>query len=322
MNSFIMEQIHNFDKKWMASELLEKYYTEELLSRFLVIFIKNNKLSFGKYKFNNENLLKKYNILNRKRPLILFFKDMLKKYIINDTIIILYIADGYCYDNTPVFSYAVPLGINGLIIPHFDIIKITELAEKFNNYNPPQNKIKDDIYFKGGPSSIKRSRIREKLENENLPINVVVHSKEFEEPQHMKDHKYLLDLCGVKPQSLRFKLLTLTDRFVIRISFYDSSRGEIGYWKQYCDYLYKENRDYIHLQYDFNYDKVIPENIYNKVVSDIKTVYDFIEARPKLYNSIVSNMNTKSKKLTYDNALKYTAKLINAYTKNILIYDL
>ena len=38
----------------------------------------------------------------------------------------------------------------------------------------------------------------------------------------------------------------------------------------------EENNDYIHLIYDFNYDKEIPDDIYKKIISDIKERYTFI----------------------------------------------
>jgi len=65
----------------------------------------------------------------------------------------------------------------------------------------------------------------------------------------MKDHKYLLDLAGWKPWSLRLKFLFLLDRIPIRISFYNSKIGETYYFNQYFDYIFKENIDYINLKY-------------------------------------------------------------------------
>ena len=57
---------------------------------------------------------------------------------------------------------------------------------------------------------------------------------------------------------------------VFRISFYDSKRRitnqEKGYFQQSIDYLFKENRDYIHLIYNFDYDKEIPPYIYIKCI--------------------------------------------------------
>ena len=42
----------------------------------------------------------------------------------------------------------------------------------------------------------------------------------------MKKYKYLLDLPGFKPWSVRFKFLTISKRLIFRISFYNSKFNE------------------------------------------------------------------------------------------------
>ena len=205
------------------------------------------------------------------------------------------------------------------MFPSFDCIKLDDLKQTFNNYKI--DKTNNDIYFKGGQSSKKKSQIREKLESEKKPFNIIVSSKNFEEPYKMKDHKYLLDLPGVKPWSVRFKKLTFTNRLIIRISFYNSIKNEKSYWKQFTNLIYKENKDYIHLVYDFDYDKKIPQNIYNNIVKDIIKVYNYYENNYEEYKKITSHMTKTSKKLTLNFTLKYIAKILNEYTKHLIILD-
>jgi hypothetical protein len=92
-----------------------------------------------------------------------------------------------------------------------------------------------------------------------------------------------------------------------------------GCFQKGTDYLFKENKDYVHLLYDFNYDKEIPQNIYKKIVTDIKDKYIYYENNQKEYKKMVSNMKTASKKLNIDEMLKYLHTLIETYTKKILI---
>ena len=314
MNKFILNQINKFKVKYSCKELIEKYL---FIEKFFIIYIHDNIIDL---RYNSGS-----DFLNRKIRIIKLLENTLANHKINDTIIILYYADGYCNDNTPVFSFALPDGFLGLIFPHFDIIDIegNTLNNKINSiikYKP--KKIINDIYFKGGANTKKRNTIRERLEKENFPINVVLYSTTHEEQCRMKDHKYLLDLPGVKPWSVRLKYLTVMERLIIRISFYDPSRGEESYWKQVIDYLLTENKDYIHLIYKMNYDIPINNNLYKKILVDINKIYKEFENNDKKYDKIVKNLKKKTEKINVENIYKYVAKLINSYTKNIIIMDL
>lgn len=314
MNKFILNQINRFKVKYSCKELIEKYLS---IGRFFIIYIHDNIIDL-RYDSSPD-------FLNRKMLIIKLLKNTLAKHKINDTIIILYYADGYCNDNTPIFNFALPDGILGLIFPHFDIINIKEntLNNKINSiikYKP--KKIINDIYFKGSPNTKKRNTIRERLEKENFPINVILYSNTYEDQRTMKDHKYLLDLPGVKPWSVRLKYLTVMERLIIRISFYDPSRGEKSYWKQVIDYLLTENKDYVHLIYKTNYDIPINNNLYKKILFDINKIYEEFENNDKKYDKMVKNLKKKSEKINVENIYKYVAKLINSYTKNIIIMDI
>ena len=106
---------------------------------------------------------------------------------------------------------------------------------------------------------------------------------------------------------------------IFRVSFYNYDNGEKGYFRQSFDYLFKEDKDYIHLIYDFNYDKEIPQEIYKKIVNDIKEKYIYYENNQKEYYKIVTNMKKASKKLNLDEMLKYLYTLIETYTTKLLI---
>ena len=307
MDTFIKNQIQSFkNNKFDLEDLIKKYIDN---NRFIILKIVNNKLDLKYIKHND--------ILQRRSLFIKTMEKTLENYKIKDSIIILYSCDGYSYNNDPILNYALPDNKLGFIFPAFDFIKWDNYNYTFNNvkksfetYQP--NKIMNDIYFKGGKSSLKRTQIREKLEKESFPFNINLSSNVFEEPFYMKKHKYLLDLPGVKPWSVRLKNLFMTESLVIRISFFDSKKGETSFWKQVPDAFFKENVDYIHLIYDVDYNNEIPPKIYNKIKQDIIRVYTYYENNPKEYNKIVKNMIKKSKKMTMNTIFKYIAKLINA----------
>jgi hypothetical protein len=311
MNKFIDNQIKLFKIKYSTKKLINKYIDNP---KYIILEIINNKIN-----------LEYANNSTRGELFVKIIEKTLEKYKINDTIIILHIADGYSYDDNPIFNYALPDGKLGLIFPDFNFIKYNLVGtfddnkNLFDNYK--SNKIHNDIYFKGNKTSAKKSRIREKLENENKPFNVIVSNEIHEEPYKMKDHKYLLDLPGFKPWSIRFKFLPLCERLFIRVSFYNSKYNETSHWKLLADSIYTENKDYIHFVYDVDYDNRIPSKIYNKIKKDILKTYYYFENHKNKYNKIVSHMTKKSKKLTFDYALKYIKRIINKYTKLLLILD-
>ena len=160
------------------------------------------------------------------------------------------------------------------------------------------------MFFRGGLTSKNKSKIREKVQKEKLPFNVKLNQQKNEFIGNFKSHKYLLDLAGVKPWSVRLKYLLIMNSLIFRVSFYNSDNGEKGYFQQSTDYLFKENKDYIHLIYDFNYDKEIPAEIYKKCITDIKQKYIYYENNQKEYDRIVTNMNNATKKLNLDEMLK------------------
>jgi hypothetical protein len=349
MKKFIKSQIDSFDKKkYKKSDLLKSNIIEDYPMLFK-IEIKNNKMIYDTKIVQNVFINIKEGI-DRKERLINILQKMLDKYKVKDTVLLLSYVDGYFWKkDIPVFNYAVPIGKKGLIFPNFDILDFKEdgklydfdeIKNKIENY--PNEKIKDDIFFRGGITSKNRSKIREKIQFENNPFNVRLikpeifnSSKRFlllfklalnesrlveiETISSFKNHKYLLDLPGVKPWSVRLKYLFLMNSPIFRISFYNSKNDEKGYFQQSFDYLFKENKDYVHLIYDFNYDEEIPQNIYIKCVNDIKNKYSYYENNNTEYKKVVNNMKKASKNLNLDEMLKYLHTLIETYTEKLLI---
>ena len=326
MKKFIKSQIDSYDKKtYKKIDLLKKYKIHLEIPALFLLIIKNNKLIYDKTIFEGFHIYENEG-LNRKKRIINILQKMLDKYKVNDTSLIINYADGYNWKlNMPVFNFSVPIGSQGLIFPNFDIFDF-EIQNKCYNFDNMKNKIQkydikkdedNDIFFRGGITSKNKTKIREKLVYEKLPFNVKLNQPEF--IGNFKKHKYLLDLPGVKPWSVRLKYLFVMNSVVFRISFYNSKNGEKGCFQQSFDYLFKENKDYIHLIYDFDYDKEIPHHIFIKCVNDIKEKYIYYENNQSEYKKMVSNMKKASKKLNLDEMLKYLHTLIETYTEKLLI---
>jgi hypothetical protein len=316
MNEFIHEQIDSYHgKKYKKSDLKIKD------DKIFMVEIKNNKLIYNKN-------FKVYPATPGRIPKIINILTLLvSKYSITDTLLLIYTADGYFWKkDIPVFNYAGPLGKQGLIFLNFDVLKFL-LSDKIIDYDDVKllckkyepADIKNDMYFKGSSASLGGNKIREHLSKEPLPIHVDLNTQgPREEIYKIKNHKYILDLPGVKPQSLRLKYLYLMDRVIIRVSFYDSSMNETSYWRQYYDFIMNDD-DYIHLKYDVHYDKPLTKIEYIKIKKDILKKYYEFEQNPKLYKDTVKNMNKKRRYLTVNNAFKYLYHVIEEYTHNLLI---
>ena len=349
MKKFIKSQIDSFDKKkYKKSDLLKSNIIEDFPMLYR-IQIKNNKMIYDTEIIKNVFIDIKEGV-DRKERLINILQKMLDKYKVKDTVLILSYVDGYFWKkDIPVFNYSVPIGKKGLIFPNFDILDFKDdgIVYDFDGIkdkieNRPVKKIKNDIFFRGGLTSKNRSKIREKIQYEKIPFNVrlikgglndiynrflfllkiAINATDLVESKFInsfKKHKYLLDLPGVKPWSVRLKYLFVMNSVVFRISFYNSKNGEKGYFQQSYDYLFKENKDYIHLIYDFNYDEEIPKNIYIKCVNDIKEKYTYYENNENQYKKMVTNMQKASKKLDLDEMLKYLHTLIETYTEKLLV---
>jgi hypothetical protein len=329
MKKFIQSQIDSFNGKiYKKSDLLKKnlLITSPMLFK---IEIKNNKIFYDKKIVDNVFINKKEKV-DRKIRIINILQKMLDKYKVKDTILIICFVDGYFWRNDiPVFNFSLPVGCQGLIYPNFDILDYYVEDKKYN-FDQMKNKIEkypitqndNDLFFRGDRTSLYKSKIREKMQYEKLPFNVKL--RQYVYIGEFKNHKYLLDLPGVKPWSVRLKYLFLMNSLVFRVSFFNSNNGtkddgEKGGFQQSFDYLFKENRDYIHLKYDFFYDKEIPHDIYKKCINDIKEKYIYYENNQNEYKKIVNNMKKASKKLNLDEMLKYLHTLIENYTEKLLI---
>jgi hypothetical protein len=335
-NPFIANQIESFKgQTFSKKDIFNLYKNQTEKAKFVVFEIKNNKCI-------PYNEIDKQDFSLRSTLVYYLLVETLKKYTVKDTIIVINIADGYYYHKSklmPCFNWALPDGIPGFIFPHFDIYHfsshlitkninniinnsisgtIDEIRETFYKY--PKKRIPiQDVYFKGGPNTIKSNRIRELLESiKNTILNINLDKDSPESIYELKNHKYLLDLPGVKPQSLRFKYLFFTERTIIRISFYNSKYNELSYWKQFIDSFVEEDVDYIHLQYDFDYFYKLSDSQINIIKNDIINTVIKLEKDTEYKKKINKNAYNKGKLITFDNTLYYIKELLNSYTDNLI----
>ncbi len=319
MQCFIKEQLNLYHDKYTYHD-----FNKIKKPTVIIIQIKNNEIIHKDIKHIDNASIK---LNDRYVSIIKILQLLVSKYKLNDTILAINHLDGYDYDyDLPIFNFAVPLGKKGLIFLNMDLLNFyykkntfytfNEVKQLITEYSPPT--IINDIYFKGNNVTIRKSKIREQLMTAIKPFNIVTIKDFSEEIPNLKNHKYLIDLPGYKPWSVRLKYLLLMGRPIIRVSFYNSKFNELSHWRQYYDCYFKENEDYIHLKYDIDYDVKLTPSKYKEIKKDIIQIYHTLEKNPSLYKKIVSNCNLKKKYLSIDNALKYLYLLIQEYTDKLI----
>ena len=334
MEEFIDKQIMSFNKK--KYNLLSKHI--EILNKypFLVfVIIKNNNIYEIKYKKT-----KIRQIYDREKKINDIFTFFLQKYNIQDTHLFINMSDCFFWrEDIPVFNWVLPDGLQGLIFPDFDILNsfidddkeynFDEAIQKCINYEP--SKINNEIFFIGQPTSFFRKNLNKISEN---PLKIIIFEKtkynlniikfnkkvqyNYMQMPEYKNYKYLFDLPGYRPWSVRLKYLFFMDRYIIRISFYNSLWNETSYWKHWFDYLFDEN-DYSHLIYDdLEYGEKLDDKMMSKIKNDILEIYNDLEKHPEKYKKAIDNIKQKRKELNLDNTMKYLYTLISRYTDEIL----
>ena len=321
MNNFIKEQIDSYNgKKYSIKNDLQSFVNN---ISYLYIKIINNKVFANNPPNHFHNI--QY-LLERKKEIIKLIKNSIKLNKINNTEIIIKLSDNYLWEfDIPCFNLIITKNKQGFIFPHYDFINFNKLGIdydtlklKIQNYNPEI--IENNIYFKGRNTTNIKSNIRFMLSKLKYPFSIKISRGENLEPIYfLKKHKYLLDLPGAQPWSVRFKYLCLCERVFIRISFYNSKFEEKDYWKQFSDLYFRENIDYVHLKYDINFEKPLTKKIFIKISKDIENIYNKFEENPILYKQMVNNLKKSAEKLSLNNVYEYISKMINSYTKNLLI---
>lgn len=216
--------------------------------------------------------------------------------------------DSYEYKyNYPIFSFAKPKNKLGLLYPDFNFLKIFNKIKKFD-LHCNDNKI-NKIYFKGNSTSKKRSTIREKMSllQDPFEINIDKKNKPY---YNICKYKYLLDLPGNKPWSVRLIELYMSRSLPIRVIFHYSKWNE-DIWIQFYENMFPNKISYIEVKYDLNYDKEMSDNIIDEIKNKCLIIYKYFNKNPKLYKYIINENYLKVKALTIDH--------IGYYMYNILI---
>lgn len=253
-----------------------KYVADRDLS--LIPLINNNKYKIiggysilqilnGKIKiyYNVSNELKKVfqPRYNQSKLLLETLQTKLKNKKFPNITIPLYVGDSYAWDyNGPYFCFSKPENKNGLLFPHWNFVNWDKTKETFKKecILPWKERI-SDIYFKGDKTSQPHSQIREKLAKIYPSIQL---SGPYQPPISMCKYKYVFDLPGRFPWSVRSPLLELSNSQIIRIDLFNQRWNEKP-WIQFYDY-----KDTISLKLNTQYMKPLSEKNINEIQIYVK----------------------------------------------------
>jgi hypothetical protein len=216
------------------------------------------------------------------KKLLISLQSKLSNKKFPDIVIPIYAGDNYLWDyNGPYFCYAKPSNKNGLLFPHWNFVNWDKTKLNFEkSCNLPWNERIDEIdniYFKGDATSKVHSQIREKLAKIYPSIKL---SGPFEPPTTMCNYKYVFDLPGRLPWSVRSPILELVGAHPIRFLLYYKKWDE-NPWVQFYEYKVPYG---LHL--DINYNKPISDENIEK----IKSYVSKFQNKRSLYKSDVADL--------------------------------
>jgi hypothetical protein len=213
-----------------------------------LLIISNNQISLFAEKVKNHPGLAQ---IGTER--IEFVKSLLKGIIkkghnLPDLIVPFNIGDSYMYDyNGPYFCWSKPINKNGLLFPHWNFKDWNSTVRKFKDASLPWNERKQGPFFRGNDTTRKKSNIRKVLSKH---FSSIILTPPFNKPPtEMCEYKYIFDIAGGKPWSIRSPFAELSQAHIIRpLQFY--SKWDEKPWVQFYDV-----NEPTGFKLDTNYDK-------------------------------------------------------------------
>ena len=309
--------LDNFENKqwnyWRSISLekrmsIIKKLTQRRFNGLLKIEIRNKKIITDNYERENEsskNCIK--SILSALKHIV---------HDLPDCIFFLYCKPGYGYRiekklklAVPIFCFAKPRNKpEKIIIPDFTFFN-TKIDNRELNWDEQKEiilkkcqnlkKQKNIIYFRGADSTDVtdlRKKIGRFIDNS---IIIIANEGKMREPMYnFCKYKYLLDLPGKQPWSVRFKYILLMPSVCIKltqITKYTDSKIIEDEWVSYINKFVEPNKDYIDVRF---------ECIDNKI--DFKKLGEKVKIAKERKDSLRKNQVNKITMNTIYESLKNT----------------
>lgn len=290
-------------------------------SLHIKLVIKDGKIEIVK----DDSFLDSHNRIPRAKQFIEKTLEYIKKnnYKSIDGEFIMSIGDSFDIDpKIPIISYSKPKNVKGFLFPDFHMNLLEEKKELFEEKCSDIEKI-NKIYFKGNSTSKNNTKIREKLSPLSDDIlNISLDKTDFKPFYDICRYKYVLDIPGNRPWSVRLIELYLSKSLPLRINFYSSEKKNNKFykydqWIQFYELMFPENESYINFAYNNYYLQEISNNKIQQIKKDLINKYKYFEKNPELYYKIVNENFEKTKYFTMNHIYYYIYKMFKYYNKLI-----
>jgi hypothetical protein len=334
IKKILQDTIDIYFKPWVNNsniikfrQEIETFYNENKISKYIVkINIENNKIKY----FDSDHLvnLRPY-ATQRAEILRNFITRILNGLKINIKNITFYVTmhDYVVSTKYPIFGYAKEHNKNGILIPDWTFfypyksnIKENWNKQKYNIIKKCEltnfNDKKDIIFFQGANTSSnyhdsRKTDIRNNLKIESKNNNkmiILLNSKIQSSPSDWCNYRYLYDLPGARPWSVRLKELFLTKSLIIKVDVKN-------YWINFYSNIFIPNEDYIQLFFKETTNKSIKKKEASKIYNLTNKIIMYINTKPNMYNIITNRAFEKIKMLDMNMLVFYFETLFIKYLK-------
>jgi len=307
------------NKNKLVKDLNDYYNKNYIKEKLIKVSVINNRLYY-----NISHLLTFFKL--RANIIIEMFKIAIQRLLANkirlNNFVFYFTVNDYNISKTlPIFAFAKPINDVSILIPDWTFVNAYKNKIKgdwdsiMSTIKNTKTKIKNNIiYFQGSNTSAKKQDIvdtkyvnykkdiRKSIEtlSQSNPTFVINIDKPSESVLEWKQYKYVLDLPGAYPWSVRLKELFAMRSLVIKVD------TKIR-WVNFFSPLFEPNVDYVSITYDNN-DSVekIGKDVYEKLIKK----YDYMENNPEYVERMISNGYNKINKLTMNNVIEYIILLL------------
>jgi len=339
-----MDEFMSEIKKIIVEQIKPFKYNQGVLDEMEQIFLTNNKYKKALLKIiikdNKMEIIRDTTADNQKINTMIELLKKFQKYaddnnkkILNCTFY-LYISEVYTYEyqQLPFFVLSRPENRNGIIIPDESFIEHDVKGMKLN-WDELKEIIKshcgiakyekiNKLYFRGSNTGTDKHNLRKLLEKErrlNTFYDITVGLYNVPIYDFCK-YKYLLNLPGNQPWSIRWKYLLLMKSLMINVDVrqhYEYTTNDR--WMSFYGQLFENKIHSIDLIYDwYENDPDKNKESLKKLVSDIKETYTYYEDNPDAYDEITNNAYKKINLITLDLVFDTIILIINEYAKQFI----
>ncbi len=225
------------------------------------------------------------------------------------------ISDGYNHIfDMPVINWSKPKNKPGFLFPDWVVGALKQKKRDYKTYAVDKSKKTNTIYFRGRETTRKTNKLRAKMGTFTTPFNINI-KFDYEPYYNTSKYKYLLDLPGRKPWSIRLFELFLSNSLVIRIRLHKRNEQP---WIIFYDEMFTKDQDYIELSYEVDHDKPVDDVMVENMRNNIIDVYNKFEKNEGAYDKIVASSSDKANALTKKHLYYYVYHMLAYYSKLVL----